>query len=160
MSTISETSEEFSAMWSVNEIDEYNPDEIFIKFNRDDYASEIEYSLDWLNWISLSIDEDDNSIHLNISSEDPRGSQLKIHLTKNTNKKSLIYNEKAPIILDIDEVKYGSKIGLCRIDTKCLEINSSEKEKENEEKNKKEVELTNIIEEQKKYIKELEKKNN
>ena len=159
MSTISETSEEFSAMWSVNEIDEYNPDRIFINFNKEYHDGETEYSLDWLNWISLSIDEDDNSIHLNISTEDSRGSQLAINLRR-TNKKSLIYNENAPIILDINEVKYCSEIGLCRIDTKCLEINSSEKEKENEEKNKKEVELTNIIEEQKKYIKELEKKNN
>jgi hypothetical protein len=139
----------YPVLWSVNDIPESNPDKIHIIFNNDDRCDDMdEQPLDWINWLSLSIDEKDNSIHLNISTEDCRGSQLGIHLTKNTNKKSLIYNEAKPVILDINEVKYCSHVGLCRINMDSLSITSDEIKTVDE--------LKNELEQKNKYIEELE----
>ena len=139
----------YPVFWSVNDVLESNPDEIRVVFNNEDRDGEMdEQSLDWINWLSLSIDEKNNSIHLNISTEDCRGSQLGIHLTKHTNKNSAIYNEAKPVILDINEVKYCSQVGLCRINMDSLSIKSDEIKTIDE--------LKNELDQKNKYIEELE----
>lgn len=133
----------YPVSWSINDVSESNPNEIRVVFNNEDRDDEMyEQPLNWINWLSLNIDDKNNSIHLNISTEDSRGSQLGIHLIKNTNKKSAIYNESKPVILDINEVNYCSQIGLCRINMNSLSIKSDE--------------LMNELEQKNKYIKELE----
>ena len=40
-------------------------------------------TLDWLNWISLNINEQDDSVSLNLSTGDPRGAQYTFKIVRN-----------------------------------------------------------------------------
>jgi hypothetical protein len=56
-----------------------NTDIVVVEF------SEIEgktQSLDWLNWVSLEMDEKNDAIHMHLSTGDPHGSQFSISLTR------------------------------------------------------------------------------
>ena len=65
-----------SVLWGVNGVDIDalcdNPDEVCVYFNNVDRScNNEEQPLDWINWANLYIDEENNSIGLNISNGDP-----------------------------------------------------------------------------------------
>jgi hypothetical protein len=71
-----------------------NTDDIVVEFITDEEKKEIN-SLDWLNWMSLDMDKQNDSIHIHLSTNDPRDSQFSISLTRpiqlENNTKCLIF---------------------------------------------------------------------
>ena len=63
-------------------IDTTDKNNIVVNFIENDNKS-----LDWLNWISLNINEQNDSISLNLSTGDPRGSQYTVKIIRNTDLK-------------------------------------------------------------------------
>jgi hypothetical protein len=57
-----------------------NTDDIVVEFSeKEDRKTQ---SIDWLNWVSLDMDEKNDAIHMHLSTGDPRGSQFSISLTR------------------------------------------------------------------------------
>ena len=80
-----------------------NTDDVVVDFYKKDGP------LDWLNWVSLDMDKQNDAIHMYLSTGDPRGAQFSVSLTrdkKHTNDaKFLIFDtnfkEMSSPILDI-----------------------------------------------------------
>ena len=144
-------------LWSVNGVDYEklyeNPEEVCVYFNNvdRDYNNE-EQPLDWINWARLYIDEENNSIGLNISNGDPRGAQIGFHL-----KKYIREGEQFTYEIDVNEksLPYSDLIGFCNIDLNTLKINKDIKE---DNRLKQELlDAQNKIKQLEEKIKELEK---
>lgn len=111
--------------WSVDGVNHgklyNNSKEICVYFNNEDrdYNAE-ERHLDWINWVRLYIDEENNKIGLSISNGDPRSSQIDFHL-----KKYIRNGEQFTYKVDVIEksLPYLELIGTCNIDLNCLKLN-------------------------------------
>ena len=141
-------------LWSVRSTGNKNPSEICIHFNKEErkYNNE-EQPLDWINWVRLYIDEDNNSIGLNISNGDPHGSQIGFHL-----KKYIREGEQFTYELDVNEksLPYSDLIGKYNIDLNRLKINN-DTQASNEKFKQELLDAQNKIKELEEKIKDLEK---
>ena len=144
--------------WSVNGVDHgklyNNPEEICVDFNNvdRDYNTE-EQPLDWINWVRLYIDEENNSVGLNISNGDPRGSQIGFHL-----KKYIREGEQFTYGIDVIEKSLSNAelIGSYNIDLNRLKINN-DTQAANEKLKQELLDAKNKIKDLEEKIKDLEK---
>ena len=107
-------------LWSVRDTGNKNPSEICIHFNKEERKYNIEEQpLDWLNWVKLYIDEENNSIGLNISNGDPHDSQINFYL-----KKYIREGEQITYEINVIEKSLSNAelIGSYNIDLNCLKI--------------------------------------
>lgn len=144
--------------WSVDGVDYgelyNNPEEICVYFNYEDRdCTAEEQPLDWINWAKLYIDEENNSICLNISNGDPRGSQIDFRLKK-------YIKEGEQFTYEVNVIENSSLnaelIGSCNIDLNCLKLNKDTKDDNNLKQEL--LDAQNKIKELEEKIKELEKK--
>ena len=67
--------------WNIRGVDNFlNTEDVVVEFSENE--EEKRRTFDWLNWVSLDIDERNDAIHMHLSTGDPRGSQFSISLTR------------------------------------------------------------------------------
>jgi hypothetical protein len=73
-----------SVMWTVagdkKVMDSFvNTGDIVVEFNNNE-REDVTQPLSWLKWVSLTMDERDDAVHMHLSTGDPRGSQFSVSL--------------------------------------------------------------------------------
>lgn len=116
--------EELSKMTSWNirgdMTDNYlNTDDIVVEFS-EKKGNQKTQNLDWLNWVSLDMDKQNDAIHMHLSTGDSRGSQFSISLTRS--KRWL--NQTKCLIFDAQKDNHHSPIYETRIYGKTLQNDS------------------------------------
>jgi hypothetical protein len=100
------------AIWNIrgDETDKYlNTDDVVVEFS--EKSNNKPQALDWLNWVSLDMDEKNDAIHMHLSTSDSRGSQFSISLTR----PKKIVGETKCLIFDVRADHNYSPISMTRL---------------------------------------------
>ena len=79
--------------WGIEEDENNSDNPECISINSNNMDENTEGNLSWFNYIDVYLDEEDDEISFNISTKDPRGSDIKFKVSKRGDKISL-YNKK------------------------------------------------------------------